>query len=133
MTGEKCIAASLSELLVVNPSYYCLGLGILIRFFINGVSTYCSCATVNAVFTQTELLFWQINKYALCVHLCHKRISCQTSVSSLYLEIQYNVYKRCLVYAIWRQMEKKHCIALDIQLRAEVIIIHAMQEDKFCC
>lgn len=56
-----------------------------------------------------------------------------TSVSSLYLEIQYNVYKRCLVYAIWRQMEKKHCIALDIQLRAEVIIIHAMQEDKFCC
>lgn len=58
MTGEKYIAASLSELLVVNPSYYCLGLGILIRFFINGVSTYCSCATVNAVFTQTESFYF---------------------------------------------------------------------------
>lgn len=53
-------------------------------------------------------------------------------MSSLYLEIQYNVYKRRLVYAIWHQMEK-HCIALDIQLSAEVIIIHAMHEDKFCC
>lgn len=51
---EKCIPASLSKPLVVNPSYYCLGPGILIRFFITGVSAYCSRVTVNAIFAHSE-------------------------------------------------------------------------------
>lgn len=84
ISGKECIPTSLSELRVVNPSYYYLGTGIIMSFF-HYLSYYCSGATVNAVFTDTELLFGKINR--------HKRTISPTPACPPFI----GLYKCCLV------------------------------------
>lgn len=62
---EKCTPASLSKLLVVKPSHYCLVPAFLIRFFITVLSAYCVSVQCN-ICTHCELLFGQINRLTLC-------------------------------------------------------------------
>lgn len=89
---EKCISASLSKLLVVNPYYYCIVPAILISFFITVVSAYCEM-WMQHFYTLRGFVWANKQTHSM---LCHERITSPMSTCPVFIS-SYNTYKCCPV------------------------------------